>query len=150
MPLLWWCWWWQRWQGKPSWWQLLAGRSLLPSWSLRCWTVSGGRSGPSASAHSSSWNIEIAFREAAKKKNRFFLGNLSQMWVGGVADSQTRSKPLKTPPNHPENRPFWPEFHLSYSQISQKPWGGWVGKQIWDDFPKKNGFIFGGLPLFII
>ena len=26
------------------------------------------------------------------------------MWVGGVADSQTRSKPLKTPPNFPENR----------------------------------------------
>ena len=54
------------------------------------------------------------------KKNRFFLGDLSQMWVGGVADSQTRSKPLKTPPNHPENRLFRPEFHLSFSQISQK------------------------------
>ena len=39
-------------------------------------------------------------------KRRFFFGDLSQMWVGGVADSQTRSKPLKTSPNHPENRPF--------------------------------------------
>ena len=28
-------------------------------------------------------------REAAKKKNRFFLGDLSQIWVGGAADSQT-------------------------------------------------------------
>ena len=68
------------------------------------------------------------------------------MWVGGVADSQTRSKPLKTPPNHPENRPFWPEFHLSYSQISQKPWGGWVGKQIWERSPKKKRFFFGSFP----
>ena len=55
----------------------------------------------------------LRLRGAAKKKNRFFLGDLSQIWVGGVADSQTRSKPLKTPPNHPENRIFRPEFHLS-------------------------------------
>ena len=46
------------------------------------------------------------------------------MWVGEVADSQTRSKPLKTSPNHPENRPFRPEFNLSFSQISQKPFCG--------------------------
>ena len=31
------------------------------------------------------------------KKTCFFWGDLSQMWVGGVDDSQTRSKPLKTP-----------------------------------------------------
>ena len=67
-------------------------------------------------------------------------------WVGGVADSQTRSKPFKKPSNHPENRLFRPEFHLSFSQISQKPWGGWVGKQIWERFPKKNGFFFWQLP----
>ena len=58
------------------------------------------------------------------KKKKFFWGNLSQMWVVGVADSQTRSKPLKTPPNCPENRLFRPKFHLSFSQISQKPLGG--------------------------
>ena len=41
-------------------------------------------------------------REGIQKK--VFLGDFSQMWVGGVADSQTRSKPLKPPPpNHPEN-----------------------------------------------
>ena len=77
------------------------------------------------------------------------MGDLSQMWVGGVADSQTRSKPLKTPPNHPENRPFRPEFHLSFSQISQKPWGGWVGKQIWERSPKKKRFFFGSFPYII-
>ena len=50
-----------------------------------------------------------SLREAAKKKKkRFFFGDLSQMWVGGVANSQTRSKHLKTPPNHPENRLFRP------------------------------------------
>ena len=32
-------------------------------------------------------------------KKTFFLEDLSQMWVGGVADSQTRSKPLKKNPN---------------------------------------------------
>ena len=37
------------------------------------------------------------------------------MWVGGVADSQTRSKPLKKK-NHPKNRLLWPEFHPLFSQ----------------------------------
>ena len=54
---------------------------------------------------------------SCQKKNVFFLGYLSQMWMGGVSDSQTRSKPLKTPPNFPENRLFRPKFHLSFSQI---------------------------------
>ena len=63
-------------------------------------------------------------------KKRFHLGKLSQIWVGGVADSQT-------PPNHPANRLFWPEFHLSCSQISQKLWDGWVCSSIWENYPKK-------------
>ena len=61
-------------------------------------------------------------REGIKK--RFFLRDLSQMWVGGVADSQTPKK------KSPWKSPFRPEFHLSFSQISQKPWDGWVGKHI--------------------
>ena len=69
-------------------------------------------------------NCQYVILGGLPKKNRFFLGDLSQMWVGGVADSQTRSKPLKTPQNHLESRPFRPKFHLSFSQISQKPWGG--------------------------
>ena len=35
-----------------------------------------------------------------------------------------------TTKNHPEN-------HLLFSQISQKPWGGWMGKHIWENSPKK-------------
>ena len=66
------------------------------------------------------------------------------MWVGGVANSQTRSKHLKTPPNHPENRLFQPEFHLSFSQISQKPWGGQTEKIINRDCIK--GELRGGSP----
>ena len=65
------------------------------------------------------------------------------MWVGGVADSQTRSKPLKTTPNHPKNRPFLPEFHLLFSQISQKPLGGWVNRfdlGLWEISQKKVFF----------
>ena len=85
---------------------------------------------------------EIQVREGVKKT--VFLGYLSQMWVGGVADSQTRSKPLETLPNCPKNRLFRPKFHLLFSQISQKPWGGWVGG--WEntfgkDLPKKTFFL---------
>ena len=60
------------------------------------------------------------------------------MWVGGVADSQTRSKPLKTSPNHPENRLFQREFHLSFSQISQKSWDGWTHLR---EISQKNVFL---------
>ena len=49
-------------------------------------------------------------------KTNVFLGYLSQTWVGGVADSQTRSKPLKTSPNHLENHLFRPKFHLLFSE----------------------------------
>ena len=77
------------------------------------------------------------FREGVQKKT-FFLVDLSQMWVGGVADFQTRSKPLKTPPN----RPFRPEFHLSFSQISQKSWGQWENR-FGRDLPKKRYFCWG-------
>ena len=51
----------------------------------------------------------------------------------------------QNPPNCPEKFLFLPKFHLSFSQISQKPWGGWVVKQIWERFPKF--FFFLQLPL---
>ena len=50
--------------------------------------------------------IKSIFSEFCKKRN------FSKMWVGGVADSQTWSKPLKKTQNHPENRLFLPKFHL--------------------------------------
>ena len=70
------------------------------------------------------------------------------MWVGGVADSQRRSNPLNPP--HKKNKKeitpkfafFIPEFHLlSFSQISQKPLGGWVVSHIWGNFPPKKLFF---------
>ena len=62
-----------------------------------------------------------------------------RIWVGGVADSQKRSKPLKPPPpNHSENRRLKPEFHLSRSQISQEPQVGWIGPRIWENFAQKT------------
>ena len=42
---------------------------------------------------------------------------------------------------------FSPEFHLLFSQISQKLWGRWVGSHIWENFlgpslkPKQVHFI---------
>ena len=88
--------------------------------------------------------------KVSKKRNVFLGVYLSQMWVGGVADSQTRSKPLKTPPNCPENRLFRPKFHLLFSQISQKPWGGWVGKQIWERYPPQKTCFFWQLSLWAL
>ena len=40
------------------------------------------------------------------QKETFFLGDFSLMWVGGVADSQTRSKPLKKKTKSPQKLPF--------------------------------------------
>ena len=65
------------------------------------------------------------------------------MWVGGVAASQTSQKK----PNHPQNRLFRPKFHLSFSQISQKNWGGWMGgKTDLGEISQKKHFL-GGSPL---
>ena len=44
------------------------------------------------------WDCFIVIREGVQKK-RFSLGDFSQMWVGGVADSQTRSQMCL--PTHP-------------------------------------------------
>ena len=82
-------------------------------------------------------------RERVKKQ---FFGEISPKrgWVGWLIPKQGPN-PSKPPPNCSENRFFRPKFHLSFSQISQKPWGGWVnrfGKGLpkktffWDIFPK--------------
>ena len=66
------------------------------------------------------------------------------MWVGGplggVADSQTRSKPLKIPANHPENRLFWPFVFPNLTKTL-----GWVGKKIWERSPKESSFFMPSL-----
>ena len=70
-------------------------------------------------------------------------------WVGWLIPKQgpNPSKPLKTPPNHPENRLFRPEFHLSYPKSHKNPgMGGWVNT-FGKDIPKKTRFFFGYLPL---
>ena len=65
-------------------------------------------------------------RGAAKKKKRFFLGDLSQMWVGGVAESQTRSKPLKKTQITPKIALFDPNFPFHFFSNLTKTLG-WVG-----------------------
>ena len=101
-----------------------------------------------ASQLSANQNINRHFGEQPpppqkKKKNTFSLGEFFPMRVGGVTDSQTGSKPLKKKPKSPENRPFRPEFHLSFSQISQKPWGG---KTDLGKISKKKTFFFWQFP----
>ena len=55
---------------------------------------------PSFQTQAASWHLGSGLdldsdsfsKGSCQKKTVFLLGNLSQMWVGGVADSQTRSK----------------------------------------------------------
>ena len=47
-------------------------------------------------------------------KKTFFLGDLPQMWVGWVADSQTRSKPLKKKQIAPKIAFFDPNFTFRF------------------------------------
>ena len=73
--------------------------------------------------------INKYIREAQPPPKKVFLGDFSQMWVVGVADSQTRSKPLKTP--QITLKPF------ALPNLT-KPWGGWVNR-LGRDLPKNNG-----------
>ena len=67
----------------------------------------------------------VQLREGIKK-TRFFLGYLSQMWVGGAADSQTRFKPLRPPQITPKIAFFDPNFTFRFPK-SYKNTLGWVG-----------------------
>ena len=79
------------------------------------------------------------FREGVQKKT-FFLVDLSQMWVGGVADSQTRSKPLKTPQISPKIAFFDPNFTFHFPKSHKNPGvGGWF-HTFRKTFPKKERF----------
>ena len=57
------------------------------------------------------------------------------MWVVGVADSQTWSKP---PQITPKIAFFDPNFTFRFPKSYKNPW---VGKQIWDRSPKKKTFF---------
>ena len=112
-------------------------------------------------------------REAAKKKKRFFLGDLSQIWVGGAADSQTFGdiyqplffsikvpkcgwvgwltpkqgpNPSKPPQIAPKIAFFDPNFTFRSPKSHKNPGvGGWVNR-FGRDLPKKTGFFFGSFP----
>ena len=61
-------------------------------------------------------------------------------WLGWLNPKQGPNPSKKKNPF--ENRLFRPEFHLLFSQISQKTWDGWVGKQIYlSRSPKKKRFF---------
>ena len=80
-----------------------------------------------------------SFREATKK---ITVGNLSQMWVGGVAVSQTRSKPLKKNQITPKIAFFDPNFTFRFSKSHKNPGvGGWVNT-FGKDLPKKRFFFY--------
>ena len=77
-----------------------------------------------------------------KKKKTFSLGDFSQMWVG---DSQTRSKPLKTPQITPKIAFFDPNFTFRFPKSHKNPGvGGWVNR-FGKGFPKKTFFFISSL-----
>ena len=75
-------------------------------------------------------NQACNIREATHQ-NWLNLGKLSQMRVGGVAE------PLNKKKITPKNILFIPKIHLSFSQISHQPWGGFT----------HLGILWRGLPL---
>ena len=75
-------------------------------------------------------------------KKTFFLEISPKCgWVRLLIPKQGPNPSNPPPPNYPENCLFRPKFQLLFSQISQKPWGGLVGKQIWERSPKKTFFL---------
>ena len=63
------------------------------------------------------------------------------MWVGGVADSQTRSKPLKKNQITPKIAFFDPNFTFRFPKSHKNPGvGGWVNT-FGKDLPKKTCFF---------
>ena len=86
--------------------------------------------------YSKSWlvfqSVGRDFRLGKLQKKTFFLGYLSQMWVGGVADSQTRSKP--------KIAFFDPNFTFCFPKSHKNPG---MGSQIWENFPPEMLFFMG-------
>ena len=80
------------------------------------------------------WNLLFCWPSNSALRIPYIFCGESQIWVGGVADSQTRSTP-------PKITLFWPGFHLLCSQMWQEPWSGWVVSQIWENFKKKTFFF---------
>ena len=68
------------------------------------------------------WDTHTLVREGVQKKPFFGRSFPNVGGWGGWFPNKVQTP--QNPPNHPENRLFRPEFHLSFSQISQKPWGG--------------------------
>ena len=89
--------------------------------------------------------VERIFLGKGRHKKTLFLGDLSQIWVGGGADSQTFGdiyQPLFFQISQIKiTNSGRTKIHLLCSQISQKPWDGWVGKHIWERSPKKKRFF---------
>ena len=69
-------------------------------------------------------NTTIDAKGGCKKKT-FFFGYLSQMWVGGVADSQTRFKTLKKNQITPKIAFFDPNFTFRFPKSHKTL--RWVG-----------------------
>ena len=80
------------------------------------------------------------------KKEPFFMGYLSQMWVGGAADSQTRFKPLRPPQITPKIAFFDPNFTFRFPKSHKNPGVGEWENRFGKDIPKKKRFFFGSFP----
>ena len=88
------------------------------------------------------WNLQPTISRASlgrgSQKKLFFLGDHSQMWEGGVADSQTRSKLLKKNKS-PRKSPFLTQISpFVFPNLAKTL--GWVNR-FGNGLPKKTFFL---------
>ena len=88
--------------------------------------------------------VEHIFFREGEKNNRFFGRSLPNMggWGGWLPN---KVQTLQNPPKLPRKSPFSTQISpFVFPNLTKTL--GWVGKQIWERHPKKNGFFFGSFP----
>ena len=78
------------------------------------------------------------FREVVNKK--LFFGRSLPNWMSGVADSQTRSKPLKQKKITMKIAFFDPNFTLCVPKSHKNPWVGGLAQRFGKFYPNKTVF----------
>ena len=85
--------------------------------------------------------MHILLTEGGCQKKRFFGDIFPQCWWVGWLIPKQGPNPSKPPHIAPKIAFFDPNFTFRFPKSHKKPWGGWMGKQIWERYPKKNVFL---------
>ena len=83
----------------------------------------------------------------SRQKKRFFLNVFPNVGGWGSWFPNKVQTPQTHPPKSPRKSPFLTQISpFVFPNLEKKTWGEWVGKQIWERYPKKNVFFFGSFP----